>query len=209
MCYKAFLSRTIVFLFLFSVLWHIRLEEKTVWWSCDMCAHVCGFHVCLRTFICRNSVLYRSHGLVLWTWRWQSVPSVQIQTQEQFLPSGNPSHEHLTLSVEPTTLLCIIYSSRILIFSFQICTYQTCTHIIVCIIFCVFASLYIAYLYISILLFYYLCPVLSCHCHSVALWRFCHYNKSSYVQTYLANKAHSLSCSFLESISPQFLAEIT
>ncbi len=54
----------------------------------------------------------------------------------------------------------IIYSSHILIFSFQICTYQTCTHIIVYIIYCVFAILYIAYLYICILFFYYLCPVL-------------------------------------------------
>ncbi len=36
-------------------------------------------------------------------------------------------------------------------FSFQICTYQTCTHIIVYIIYCVFAILYIAYLYIIIL----------------------------------------------------------
>ncbi len=62
--------------------------------------------------------------------------------------------------MEHTTLLYIIYSSHILIFSFQICTYQTCTHIIVYIIYCVFAILYIAYLYICILYFYYLCPVL-------------------------------------------------
>ncbi len=97
------------------------------------------------------------------------------QTQKQFLPSGNPSHEHLTLNVEHTTLLYIIYSPHILIFSFQICTYQTCTHIAVYIIYCVFAILYIAYLYICILLFYYLCPVLLLS--SVALWSFCHYNK--------------------------------
>ncbi len=32
---------------------------------------------------------------------------------------------------------CIIYSSHILIFHFKICTYQTCTHIIVYIIYCV------------------------------------------------------------------------
>ncbi len=35
---------------------------------------------------------------------------------------------------------------------FQICTCQTCTHIIVCIIYCVFAILYLANLYIIILL---------------------------------------------------------
>ncbi len=82
--------------------------------------------------------------------------------QEQFLPSGNPSHEHLTINAEHTTLLYIIYSPHLLIFIcfIQICTYQTCTHIIVYILYCVFAFLYIAYLYICILLFYYLCPVL-------------------------------------------------
>ncbi len=55
---------------------------------------------------------------------------------------------------------CIIYSSHILIFHFKICTYQTYTHIIVYIIYCV------------ILLFCTLpciICVLSCCCHSVAL----------------------------------------
>ncbi len=59
-----------------------------------------------------------------------------------------------------TTLLYIIYSPHILIFSFQMCTYQTCTHIIKYILYCVFVILYIAYLYICILFFYNLCPVL-------------------------------------------------
>ncbi len=81
----------------------------------------------------------------------------------QFLPSCNPSHEHLKLSEEHTTLLYVIYSPHI----FQICTCQT-SHIIVCI---VFAILYNAYLYIVLLL------SVSCHYHSVALWNFCHYNK--------------------------------
>ncbi len=99
-----------------------------------------------------------SSTLPLWTAAvWSTLQSSEHQkdqTQEQFLPSGSPSHEH-------TTLLYIIYSPHILIFSFQFCTYQTCTHIIVYIIYCVFAILYIAYLYICILLFYYLCLVLS------------------------------------------------
>ncbi len=38
------------------------------------------------------------------------------QTQKLFLPPSNPSHEHLTLNVEHTTLLYIIDSSHILIF---------------------------------------------------------------------------------------------
>ncbi len=52
-------------------------------------------------------------------------------------------------------------------FYFQICTYETSTHIIVYIIYCVFAFLYIVYLYICIL-FFIIC-VLSCCWHSVAL----------------------------------------
>ncbi len=105
----------------------------------------------------------KSSTLPLWTVTVWST----LQTQEQFLPSGNPSHEHLTLNVEHTTLLYIIYSSHVLIFSFQICTYQTCTHIIVYIIYCVCAILYIAYLYI-VLLSSVSCPVavILLHCRA-------------------------------------------
>ncbi len=103
-----------------------------------------------------------SSTLPLWTVTvWSTLQSSEHQndqTQEQFLPSSYPSHEHLSLNVEHTTLLYIIYLSHILIFPFQICTYQTCTHIIVYIIYCVFAILYIAYLY-SILLLSVSCPV--------------------------------------------------
>ncbi len=49
----------------------------------------------------------------------QSSEHQNDQTQEQFLPSGNPSHEHLTFNVEHTTLLYIIYSPHILIFHFK------------------------------------------------------------------------------------------
>ncbi len=49
----------------------------------------------------------------------QSSEHQNDQTQEQFLPSRNPSHEHLTLNVEHTTLLYITYSSHILIFYFK------------------------------------------------------------------------------------------
>ncbi len=89
----------------------------------------------------------------------QSSEHQNDQTQEQFLSPSNPSHEHLILNTQHTTLLCIIYSPHTLIFSFQICTCQT-SHI-VCIVFCVFSILYIAYLFICILLFCCLRPVLS------------------------------------------------
>ncbi len=53
-----------------------------------------------------------SSTLPLWTvtvWlTLQSSEHQNDQTQEQFLPPSNPSHEHLTLNVEHTTLLYII-----------------------------------------------------------------------------------------------------
>ncbi len=52
-----------------------------------------------------------SSTLPLWTVTvWSTLQSSEHQnnqTQEQFLPSSNPSHEHLTLNVEHTTLLYI------------------------------------------------------------------------------------------------------
>ncbi len=57
--------------------------------------------------------------LPLWTVAvWSTLQSSEHQNdkaQKLFLPSGNPSHEHLTINVEHTTLLYIIYSSHILI----------------------------------------------------------------------------------------------
>ncbi len=50
-----------------------------------------------------------SSTLPLWTVTvWSTLQSSEHQndqTQEQFLPPSNPSHEHLTLNVEHTTLL--------------------------------------------------------------------------------------------------------
>ncbi len=52
------------------------------------------------------------------------------------------------------------YSSHILIF-ISICTFHTCIYIHTLSIYCVFAILYIVYLYIIL---YYLCPVILLHC---------------------------------------------
>ncbi len=57
-------------------------------------------------------------------------------------------HEHLTLNTHH--YYTIIYSPHILFFHFKFAR-QT-SHIIVCIVYCVFAILYIAYLYFIILL---------------------------------------------------------
>ncbi len=91
-----------------------------------------------------------SSTLPLWNvavWSTLQSPEHQNdQTQEQFLPSGNPSHEHLTITwnTQHITLLYIIIHHTYL-FTSQICTYHTCTYIIVYIIYCVFTFLYIAY----------------------------------------------------------------
>ncbi len=59
-----------------------------------------------------------------------------------------PSHEH----VEYTNTIYIIYSSHILFFfSFQFCTYQTCTHIIVYIIYCFCYFVHFLFVYYSLL----------------------------------------------------------
>ncbi len=101
-----------------------------------------------------------SSTLSLWTVTvWSTLQSSEHQndkTQEQFLSPRNPSHEHLTiLNMEHTTLLYkYLFTTHTYFFSFQICTDQT-SHIIVCSVYCVFAILWIC-----ILLFCCLCPVL-------------------------------------------------
>ncbi len=84
------------------------------------------------------------------------------QTQEQFIPSSNPSHEHLTLNVEHTThnTIYIIYSSHIHIFHFNLhisdLYTHNCLYYILC--FCYFVHCLFVYLYI-ILLLSVSCPV--------------------------------------------------
>ncbi len=58
---------------------------------------------------------YPAHSLWVWS-TLQSSEHQNDQTQKQFLPSSNPYQEYLTLNVEHTTLLYIIYPSHILIF---------------------------------------------------------------------------------------------
>ncbi len=99
--------------------------------------------------------------LSLWTvTAWSTLQSSEHQndqTQEQFLPSGNPSHEHLTLN----TIIHYLFITHSY-FSFQICTCQT-SHIIVCIIYCVIILYIFCTLPICIFVYYSLvsvsCPV--------------------------------------------------
>ncbi len=91
----------------------------------------------------------------LWTVTvWSTLQSSEHQndqTQKQFLSPSNPSHEHLILNVEHTTLLCNYLFTTHTYFFISICTCQT-SLIFTCIVYCVFAILYIAYLYIILLL---------------------------------------------------------
>ncbi len=61
--------------------------------------------------------------LPLWTVTvWSTLQSSEHQndqTQEQFLPSGNQSHEHLTLNVEHTTLFTLFIHHTYLFFHFN------------------------------------------------------------------------------------------
>ncbi len=85
--------------------------------------------------------------------------------QEQFLSPSNPSHEHLTINMEHTTLLYIIYSSHIFIFFISILHISdlythNCLYYILC--FCYFVHcLFVYYSFISVS-----CPVavIQLHC---------------------------------------------
>ncbi len=105
------------------------------------------------------------------------------QTQEQFLPPSNPSHEHLTLTWNTQHYFTIfihhtyIYIFFIYFFPFQICTSDLYTHdCLYCIVFLLFCTLTIVFVYCSFVV-----CVLSCCCHSVALWSFVTITNSSYV----------------------------
>ncbi len=87
-----------------------------------------------------------------------SLTSVALKSFERLVlaylkDTNGPLLDHLQFAYRATGL--------------WICTYQTCTHIIVYIIYCVFAILYIACLYI--VYNYFIICVQSCCCHSVAL----------------------------------------
>ncbi len=133
-----------------------------------------------------------SSTLSLWTVPvWSTLQSSEHhkdQTQKQSLPSGNPSHEHLTLNTEHTTLLYNYLFTTHLFFHFKF-SRQT-LHIIVCIVHCVFAILYIV-------------PVILLHCGaSVTI------TNSSYAWTYLVKKVHSDSDSNNITIFYQFSTKL-
>ncbi len=118
----------------------------------------------------------------------QSSEHQNDQTQEQFLSPSNPSHEHLTLNVEHTTL---IYNYLLTTHTYNIYLF---IFIFICIIIIIFfiSNLHMSDLYthdclycivfllfctlpICILFFCCLCPVLFLSfCCTVEL---CHYNK--------------------------------
>ncbi len=116
-----------------------------------------------------------SSTLPFWTVTvWSTLQSSEHQndqTQEQFLPSGNPSHEHLTLNVEHTTqfTLFIHHTYLFCISNFHM---SDLTHNCLYYIFCFCYFVHCLFVYYSLIF-----SVLSCCCHSVALWSFCHYNK--------------------------------
>ncbi len=132
-----------------------------------------------------------SSTLPLWTVTvWSTLQSSEHQndqSQNQSLPSGNPSHEHLTLNMEHTTLLYnylftthtyIIYIYIyffLFLFVFLIFFHFKFAHVRpvhtwLSVLHSVFAILYIAYLYIVLLLSV-SCPVavILLHCGALSL----------------------------------------
>ncbi len=127
-----------------------------------------------------HSWFLTSSTLLLWTVTvWLMLQSSEYQnyqnnqTQKQFLSPSIPSHEHLTLNVEHTTLLYkYLFTTHSYFFHFKFAR-QTCIHIIAG--YCILCFCYIVhclFVYCSFVV-----CVLSCCCHSVALWSLCYYNK--------------------------------
>ncbi len=112
-----------------------------------------------------HSWFLTSSTLLLWTVTvWSMLQSSEYQnyqnnqTQKQFLSPSIPSHEHLTLNVEHTTLLYkYLFTTHSYFFSFQICTSDLYTHNcwLLYIVFLLYCTLPIC-----ILFFCCLCPVL-------------------------------------------------
>ncbi len=102
---------------------------------------------------------------------WSTLQSSEHQKQEQFLSPSNPSHEHLILNIEHTTLLYnYLFTTYTFFFFFFLNVYMSdlthnCLYCILC--FCHFVHCLFVYLYIVILLSM-SCPVavILLHCEA-------------------------------------------
>ncbi len=145
-----------------------------------------------------------SSTLTLWTVTvWSTLQSSEHQndqTQKQFLPSGNPSHEHLTITWN-TQHYYTSFIHHTYLFTFQICTYHTCTYITVCYILCFLFYFLHCLFCIFVYYYFFIIWVLCCCCVSVALWSFCHYNKFLVSVNIPTNKAHSHSYIYIYAFS--------
>ncbi len=117
-----------------------------------------------------------SSTLPLWTVTvWSTIQSSEHQnnqTQKQFLSPKNPSNEHLILNMEHTThniIMHYLFTTHTYFFISNL-HMSDLTHCLYCILCsCHFVHCLFVYCYFVVC-------VLSCHCNSVALWSFCHYN---------------------------------
>ncbi len=156
--------------------WIRPLQSITVWFSSDTKSDLRRLRRVVRTAeriigttLPTLQELYSSQwakGLAksLWTPHIQHTPSLNYYRLDNATELGAPERpdtetvSSLRQSISCTLeIKCGTHNTIIHLFithtyfSFQICTYQTCTHIVVYIIYCVFAILYIACLYIIIL----------------------------------------------------------
>ncbi len=123
---------------------------------CRMCRSTASyFHIMVTNTLCLPTVIF-------WVWFLEKKKENNTKTKLKMILTDSIMYFNRScdlFNLLNLTYYTIIYSPHTLIFSFQICTCQT-SYIIVFIVFDVFATLYIAYLYICILFFCCLCPVL-------------------------------------------------
>ncbi len=118
--------------------------------------------------------LWTSHISTLPFWTvtvWSTLQSSEHQndqTQEQFLSPSNPSHEHLILNVEHTTLL-YKYLFTIHTFFLQICTSDLYTHNYLYCILCFYYFVHCLFVYCYFVVC--VCPVavILLHCEAITL----------------------------------------
>ncbi len=103
---------------IFSEWWGLHLLVWCVYgWGWQRIIFQCLQDLLCSSFLSEGGYLWGElHGGMSINFHMVLQSSAHQNGQEQFLPSGNPSHEHLTINVEHATLLYINYSSHILIY---------------------------------------------------------------------------------------------
>ncbi len=140
---------------------HLEFHDRTLHFSVDCKQKVKIWDKLVLIHLSNNCIVW-----IIKTWsEWSTALHQNDQTRKSFLPSCTPSYEHLTINVEHTLLLFILHT----LFSFQICTYHTCTYTclsVLCFLLLLLYFVYFEYLYIIIFI---ICVLLLSFCCTVEL----------------------------------------